>query len=416
MSDEKLKFLSACLFFSHEKNYGVADQKLLFGGGVMNGRKGKQGEELEWLDISDIRPPSIRVRNPPSAESVKGLASSIEESALLQPIVVREAPGGVGGYEVVCGERRLMAFEELKRKTIPAVIIDVTDKEVLAAALVENLQREALTSEEREAAIVKLWNNGNGDYRTQKDLADKIGLSQQEVSNILNAAKFRKEFIIPLEATGRRAGGRGEEVRWNKITAYDINETAGLEPDERIEILRKVARDEIPSSGIRKFIAQLKDLEAPFRGAVISGELSMDQVKNYSTMNEKAREQLERAGFDRSEKMLYLNEEKNAVSSGKSTTTPAKSVEEERPVVQRVPVVAPLQSTEQALAAAKKEYVSLYDQLLATRESLEKLTLEKLVEIEPLEMEGKVMAVLEKIAERIMELKLDAKGMAGLKA
>jgi len=105
-----------------------------------------QGEKREHvikeIDISKIKPNPYQPRNKFSKETLKELALSIEKKGVLQPITVREVQ--YDKFELVTGERRWKAAKQANLKTIPAIIREFKDNEMMEVALIENLQREDL--------------------------------------------------------------------------------------------------------------------------------------------------------------------------------------------------------------------------------------------------------------------------------
>jgi ParB family chromosome partitioning protein len=113
-------------------------------------------------------------------EALAELVHSIQEVGLMQPIVVRPVKGG--GYELVAGERRLRATKKAGFKTIPALIRETADDQMLRDALLENLHRAALTPLEEAAAYKQLLEDFGG---TQDELATRLGRSRPQISNTL---------------------------------------------------------------------------------------------------------------------------------------------------------------------------------------------------------------------------------------
>lgn len=110
--------------------------------------------EVEMIPVARITPNPFQPRSVFDAEAIQALAQSIERDGLVQPIVVR--PNGAKGYQLISGERRLRAFQELSRAEVPAVIRPMSDEESAVAALQENLKREDLSDFEVSEALGKL--------------------------------------------------------------------------------------------------------------------------------------------------------------------------------------------------------------------------------------------------------------------
>ena len=132
------------------------------------------------LPIRSIVPNAQQPRQVFDDEALAELVHSIQEVGLMQPIVVRPAKGG--GYELVAGERRLRASKKAGFKTIPALIRETADDQMLRDALLENLHRAALTPLEEASAYKQLLEDFGG---TQDELATRLGRSRPQISNTL---------------------------------------------------------------------------------------------------------------------------------------------------------------------------------------------------------------------------------------
>src|SRR5438105_14505482 len=97
------------------------------------------------LPVQDIKPNPFQPRRTVDPAALEELVSSIKQAGLLQPIVVRKAQGGNGAYELIAGERRLRACQQLGWERIPAVQREADDRTLLTLALIENLQRDDLS-------------------------------------------------------------------------------------------------------------------------------------------------------------------------------------------------------------------------------------------------------------------------------
>ena len=126
-------------------------------------------------------------------EGIENLAASIRAQGLIEPVIVRPRPSG--GYEVVAGERRWRAAQRAGLDSIPALVKDLDDRQTMAMALIENIQREDLNPLEEAAALQRLL----AEYAmTHEELADAVGRSRAAVSNLLrllNLAPGVQEMI-----------------------------------------------------------------------------------------------------------------------------------------------------------------------------------------------------------------------------
>jgi len=112
-------------------------------------------------------------------EKLEELAASLKSKGVLQPIVVRPAEGG---YQIIAGERRWRAAQRAGIQRIPAIIHDVSDREMVELALVENIQRDDLNPIE-EAQAYQMMHSEFG--LTQEQIADRVGRSRAAVANTL---------------------------------------------------------------------------------------------------------------------------------------------------------------------------------------------------------------------------------------
>ena len=120
-------------------------------------------------------------------EDIEELAGSIRQHGMIQPVVVRPAPAGGSGYELIAGERRWRAAQKAGQHEIPVIIQDVTDREAMEIAIIENVQRQDLNPLEEAMGYDQLIREF--EY-TQNDLAAVIGKSRSHVANTLRLLKL----------------------------------------------------------------------------------------------------------------------------------------------------------------------------------------------------------------------------------
>jgi ParB family chromosome partitioning protein len=156
------------------------------------------GAQLANLSPADIVPNAAQPRTEFDREALDELVASIREVGVLQPIVVRPIAGQSDKYELIMGERRLRATKELGLATIPAVIKDTADEDMLRDALLENLHRANLNPLEEASAYQQLL----ADFGiTQEELAGRIGRSRPQITNTLRLLK------LPAAVQSRVAAG-----------------------------------------------------------------------------------------------------------------------------------------------------------------------------------------------------------------
>lgn len=138
------------------------------------------GAYLEEIEVGAVTPNPRQPRQHFDEEALEELRASIAEVGLLQPIVVRTL--GSGRYELIMGERRWRASKEVGLETIPAIVRDTNDDELLRDALLENLHRQQLNPLEEAAAYQQLLDDFGA---THDELAKRIGRSRPHITNTL---------------------------------------------------------------------------------------------------------------------------------------------------------------------------------------------------------------------------------------
>jgi len=141
---------------------------------------GKEVGQQNEIDIDLISPNPKQPRTVFDEAALKELMVSIKEIGILQPPVVREASGG--RYELIMGERRYRAAKAVGLKTIPVIIRQTPDNELLREALIENIHRSQLNPLEEGAAYAQLLSDFNC---THEELATKLGRSRPHLSNTM---------------------------------------------------------------------------------------------------------------------------------------------------------------------------------------------------------------------------------------
>ncbi|WP_018923282.1 ParB/RepB/Spo0J family partition protein [Salsuginibacillus kocurii] len=139
----------------------------------------EQEDVVQDIPVKELRPNPYQPRKTFPKEAINELKSSVKTHGILQPIIVRKS---IKGYEIVVGERRFRAAQELKLEKVPAVVKDLTDEKMMEIALIENLQREDLNPLEEAEAYERLMTQLNV---TQEALAKRLGKSRPHIANHL---------------------------------------------------------------------------------------------------------------------------------------------------------------------------------------------------------------------------------------
>ena len=190
----------------------------------------KESDILE-LPVSEIRPNPYQPRKSFDQEALDELATSIKNYGVFQPIIVKKS---IKGYDLIAGERRLRASKLAGLETIPAIIKDLSDDEMREIALLENLQRENLSSIELAWAYKGIIDSL---HIRQEDLAAKIGKSRSHVTNTLGLLRLPDDVQ--------------DMVRDNKMTMGHARVLSKIEDENKVEELaKKVVTENITVRGL----------------------------------------------------------------------------------------------------------------------------------------------------------------------
>lgn len=161
---------------------------------------------MRTVSISELRPGRFQPRTRFNDQDIDGLARSLADSGMMQPIIVRPAADGM--MEIVAGERRWRAAQRARLHDVPVVVKDMSDREALEHGLVENLQREDLGPVEEAAGYRRL--NEEFDL-TQEDMAALVGKSRVHVANTLRLLQL-PEPVRKLINEGELSAGHGRAL------------------------------------------------------------------------------------------------------------------------------------------------------------------------------------------------------------
>ncbi len=162
--------------------------------------------ELRELPVKLIKPNPNQPRTKFDADALAGLASSIETSGVVQPLLVR--PLHDGSYELIAGERRWRAAQQAGLEKVPAVVRDSEQAERLQVALIENMVREDLNPVEEARACAALVEELG---LSKEELARRVGRSRPAVSNLIRILDLPDEALALLES-GELSEGHGRAL------------------------------------------------------------------------------------------------------------------------------------------------------------------------------------------------------------
>lgn len=153
-----------------------------------------ESKDIKTLRMSEIEPNKSQPRTVFDEENIKGLAESIKEHGLIQPIVVRPLPNGIT-YQIIAGERRWRACKLLKMEEVPVIIRETDELEAAQLAIVENVQRADLNPVEEAMAYRALMDKYG---MTQDRLAEVMGKSRPYIANLTRLLSLPEEALSAL--------------------------------------------------------------------------------------------------------------------------------------------------------------------------------------------------------------------------
>ena len=174
----------------------------LFGGSAPKQEPQGQESAVNLMPITALRPNPNQPRRHFDDAALRELADSIKSQGIIQPLLVRPL-GGDNSYQIVAGERRWRAAQLAGLKEVPVYVRHLSDKEVMAAALIENLQREDLNPIEEAEALQALREALD---LTQEELATRLGKSRPAIANALRLLQLSANARADLQAGLLSAG------------------------------------------------------------------------------------------------------------------------------------------------------------------------------------------------------------------
>lgn len=241
-------------------------------------------ENVQEVKISEIRPNPYQPRRIFDTKALKELASSIEKSGVFQPIIIRQPDNKLKRYEIIAGERRYRASKLVNKETIPAIIREMNDDEMMEVAVVENLQREDLTPLEEAQAYQNLMDKLS---LTQAEVATRLGKSRPYIANylrLLGLPKMIKDMLQheqlsmgqartllglkdkdKLVAMAKRTVRENLTVRQLEVVVNQMNESSKnkkVKKTEKKSVFVRAAEDQLQSKFGTKVALSLSSKKA----------------------------------------------------------------------------------------------------------------------------------------------------------
>jgi len=165
----------------------------------------EKGERIEHIPLSQIVPSPYQPRKHFSEEQLTELVESIRERGIIQPLIVRQVGSN---YELIAGERRWRASQQVGLATVPVITRSASDREVLELALIENLQRADLNPLEESEGYALLINQFQ---LTQEEVAKRVGKNRASVANAIRLLSLPDQLRHYVSA-GRLSVGHAKVI------------------------------------------------------------------------------------------------------------------------------------------------------------------------------------------------------------
>ncbi|MGG0410947.1 ParB/RepB/Spo0J family partition protein [Peribacillus simplex] len=207
---------------------------------LFNSGEISKDEIVREIKLRELRPNPYQPRKSFRLEAIEELKQSIMEHGILQPIIARKS---IKGYEIVAGERRYRAAKEAGLKTVPVVVRELSEQQMMELAILENLQREDLNPIEEAAAYQTLLEKLEF---TQEQLANRLGKSRPHIANHVRLLSL-PEGIRRYISDGEISMGHGRAL-------------LGLKKKEMLKpVADKILREGMNVRQLEQYIHQLND-------------------------------------------------------------------------------------------------------------------------------------------------------------
>ncbi|MCB0353035.1 MAG: ParB/RepB/Spo0J family partition protein [Bdellovibrionales bacterium] len=206
-------------------------------------------ERVRYLPIEEIEANPTQPRQHFNDQEISELADSIRALGVLQPVLVRTAPNASGKYQVVAGERRYRAAKKAGLKHLPVIVRELSERDVLEVAVVENVQRSDLTPMEEARAYDRLSSEFN---LSQKEIAERVGKDRATVANVMRLLKL-PEKVQELVENSKLSLGHAKAILTVK------------EPSAQMQLAEKVVREGLSVRSVEEIVSRVVVLDPKHR-------------------------------------------------------------------------------------------------------------------------------------------------------
>lgn len=310
--------------------------------------------EVRMIPIDKIRPAPFQPRETFEKEKIAELAESIKVNDLISPILVRKEGNS---YQIIAGERRWRAWHDIGIKEIPAIIREANTLESMELSLIENWQREDLSTPESEKFIYQLWQNGKKAerYKNIPDMARKTGISVTTLGRIISAGDEKHGKNVPWNikrATARdlqetrvlkeiAPEAREELLKFRveepeKLTTVEMREVVKVikeaPEDRRRGIVKLIAEEKLEPKEVESFVKTLKEAPEDIREKLIKQEITPEEAEEVKIFKQPA----QREQFLRERQMIKEEHEKEQEVHKTIRVEQARAVEQGKPMIEKV--------------------------------------------------------------------------------
>lgn len=252
------------------------------------------------IPLNEIRNDNNQPRKAFDNDKIAELTESIKTHGIIQPLILRKSDDGL--YVIVAGERRWRAAKMAGLKDVPAIVMELSEKDVLEISLIENIQRQDLNPIEEASAYKKLLSDFN---LTQEDLSKRIGKSRTAITNtmrLMNLDIRVQQYIIEgiiTEGHGRALLGiKDKEIQY-ELSQKVIDENLSVRELERLvkRILEgKTAEEKETNNELNPYYKEIKNQLQSYFGTKV----------NISNKNNKGKIEIEYYSEDDLQRILDI--------------------------------------------------------------------------------------------------------------
>jgi ParB family chromosome partitioning protein len=206
--------------------------------------------EIEFIEVNRVVEDPDQPRKHYDTENLQGLADSIKQHGVLQPITVFPL-SNVNMYKIVTGERRWRASQMVGLTEIPCIVRDVNPDEIMTQQLIENLQREDLQPLEKAQALTHVKDRFGA---TNRELASRLGISERMVGHLLDLMELPREIGEQIVSSPNRPAA-GQLTEKHARFLKQLNEN----PDLQSAVVEKIQNEKITSDQTGKLVKALRN-------------------------------------------------------------------------------------------------------------------------------------------------------------